>query len=213
MVRTMLSALCVLALILGGLSGCTTPSPAEDEAPVEPAPVEEEAEEEEEHHHDEHGADEGVVGMMALAVVVDGEGQTIGEVRFTQTEEGVAVEGRIEGQEPGPKGFHVHETGLCEPPDFMSAGGHFNPEDHPHGGPDDDPDYRHAGDFGNLDFDDDGVAEFSFVDPVVTLGSGVNNIVGQALIVHFEEDDLTSQPVGEAGGRAGCGLIEEVESF
>ena len=201
----LLSSLIVLAFVVG-----CTPAPVEDEAPVEtPQQEEEEADHEHPHHQDDE-EEAGVLGMKARAMVYDGEGELIGEVHFEQTEAGVAVQGRIEGQEPGPKGFHVHEHGVCDPPDFMGAGSHFNPAGHPHGGPHDDAEERHAGDFGNLEFDEDGVAEFSFVDDVITLGAGKNNVVGQALIVHVQEDDLVSQPVGDAGGRAGCGLIEEV---
>ncbi len=28
---------------------------------------------------------------------------------------------------PGGHGLHIHAVGLCEPPEFTSAGAHFNP--------------------------------------------------------------------------------------
>ncbi|MCL4408902.1 MAG: superoxide dismutase family protein, partial [Gammaproteobacteria bacterium] len=37
--------------------------------------------------------------------------------------------------------------------------------------------------------------------------SGPNSIVGKAVIVHAQPDDLTSQPVGNAGARIACGVI------
>ena len=201
-----LSVLMVAHLVLVGCPGAQTP---DDEVPTEqvgeaPAP------EEHEHHH-EAVEDVGVIGMVAQAEMRDGEGEPVGTVTFTQTEEGVVVEGEIEGLEPGVRGFHVHEYGECEPPDFMSAGGHFNPEGHPHGGPEDAPEERHAGDFGNIEVGEDGRASFSFVDSVITLGEGTNDVVGQSLMIHVQRDDLVSQPVGDAGPRAACGIIEEVQ--
>ena len=188
--------------------GCASPETADDDPPTEEEIVEEDEELEAEDEADEEDAEIGVVGLVAVAEVMTGDDEEMGTVEFTQTEEGVLVEGRLESLEPGPRGFHVHEHGECDPPDFESAGGHFNPTGHPHGSPEDMAGERHAGDFGNIEFDEDGIAEFSFVDEVITLGDGTNDIAGQALIVHYEEDDLESQPTGDAGPRAGCGLIE-----
>jgi Cu-Zn family superoxide dismutase len=36
-----------------------------------------------------------------------------------------------------------------------------------------------------------------------------NGIIGRALIVHMQEDDLKTDPTGNAGGRAACGVIRE----
>jgi len=38
--------------------------------------------------------------------------------------------------------------------------------------------------------------------------SGPHSIVGRAVIVHAEEDDLETQPTGDAGPRAACGVID-----
>ena len=192
------------------LAGCSSSEPVEDAPPAEAPEYDEEEHDEEEHDEEEHIDEQGVIGTVAVAQMHSGEGESIGEVTFTQTAEGVEVEGYIETLDESLKGFHVHEFGECDPPDFESAGGHFNPEGHEHGGPDDPPEERHAGDFGNIEFDEEGISEFSFVDDVITLGSGINDIIGQSLIVHYEEDDLETDPTGDAGPRAGCGIIEEV---
>ena len=199
--------LLVAYLVLVGCPGAQT---TEDEVPTEP--VAETVEVEEHEHHQEEVERVGVLGMVAQAEMRDGEGESVGTVTFTQTEEGVLVEGEIDGLEPGVRGFHVHEYGECEAPDFMSAGGHFNPEGHPHGGPHDDPEERHAGDFGNIEVGEDGRATFSFLDSVITLGEGTNDVIGQSLIIHVQRDDLETQPTGDAGARAACGIIEEVEN-
>lgn len=215
----MVIGLAAAGMISVGCSGSQTPSddvPVEQEQAQTEQPVEEEeqaAAEVEEEAAVEEEPDEGgaVVGTEAVAVVQNGAGEQIGEVRFTQLENGVQVEGSVSGLEPGMHGFHVHEFGECEGPDFTSAGGHYNPGGHPHGAPDSEPTQRHAGDFGNIEAGEDGVAQISFVDSVISLGGAMNDVIGHALIVHFGEDDLESQPTGDAGGRAGCGIIEKAE--
>ncbi|MBA2661508.1 MAG: superoxide dismutase family protein [Bradymonadaceae bacterium] len=149
---------------------------------------------------------------QARARMMSAAGEHLGEITFTRTAQGVRVQGQVAGLEGnGARGFHVHEFGQCDPPDFQSAGGHFNPHGHPHGGPDHQPGARHVGDFGNIEVDDEGNAQPDFIDPIIALEAGLNNIIGHALIIHAEEDDLQTQPTGDAGARAACGIIELVE--
>lgn len=163
--------------------------------------------------HEAGGQDQGgeaapaVAPRKARAAMHKSDGTHIGDITFTQTPEGVVVEVTLSGLEPGVRGFHVHENKVCEPPDFMSAGGHFNPHGHPHGGPQNGEGQRHAGDFGNIEADAEGVARFRFVDPLASMGDGEDTILGHALIVHQGTDDLVSQPTGNAGPRAACGII------
>lgn len=71
---------------------------------------------------------------------------------------------------------------------------------------------RHVGDLGNIEANSAGVANFSFVDNVITL-TGANSIIGRAVVVHEGEDDLglgnntDSLTTGNAGGRVACGII------
>lgn len=128
-----------------------------------------------------------------------------GVVRFLNEEGGVRVVAEIYGLEANSNhGFHIHEYGDCTAPDGTSAGGHFNPQDNPHAGPTDDE--RHVGDLGNLDSDGDGVAKANYLDTVISF-EGTNNILGRGLVIHAGEDDLESQPTGDAGARLGCGVI------
>src|SRR5262245_45946285 len=56
-----------------------------------------------------------------------------GTVRFTQDGDSVKVVADLEGLNPGQKhAMHIHQFGDCSAPDAMSAGGHYNPEGHPH---------------------------------------------------------------------------------
>lgn len=141
----------------------------------------------------------------AVAVIHPTEGNEIsGTVTFSEADEGVRVHAEIEGLEDGNNGFHIHEFGDCSAPDASSAGGHFNPEDEPHGGPDDEE--RHVGDMGNIEGSEDEISTRSYEDEVLNL-NGPNSIIGHAVVIHAEEDDLESQPTGDAGDRLGCGVI------
>lgn len=130
-----------------------------------------------------------------------------GTVTFTEQDGGILVEAQVSGLTPGLHGFHVHETGDCSAPDASSAGGHFSPAGDPHGAPTDAPSNRHVGDFGNLEADSTGMSEYSRVDDVIAF-EGDNSIIGKAVIIHQEDDDLSSQPSGDAGARVACGVIE-----
>lgn len=147
---------------------------------------------------------------IAVAELEPTEGnEARGTVTFTQVEEGIFVVAELTGLSgPGERGFHIHEHGDCSAPDATSAGGHFNPEDKPHGAPDQ-PE-RHVGDLGNLTVDDEGKAEAQFVDPHLSF-TGPHSILGRAVIVHAGEDDLETQPTGDAGARVACGVIEVSE--
>jgi len=100
----------------------------------------------------------------------------------------------------GPFGFHIHRNGVCEITDpnnpFESAGGHYNPDDQPHG--------NHAGDFPVL-FSNNGYARMSFfTDKFFTY-----DIIGRSVLIHENPDDYRTQPAGDSGKRIACGVIYE----
>jgi Cu-Zn family superoxide dismutase len=141
----------------------------------------------------------------AIAVLHPTKGNKAhGVVTFTQMDGYIQVIGEVKGLTPGKHGFHVHEFGDCSSPDAMSAGGHFNPDKEPHGGPHSEK--RHVGDLGNIVADESGTATINFKDKLLAL-HGPHSIIGRSLIVHVKADDLTSQPVGNAGARAACAVI------
>ena len=141
----------------------------------------------------------------AVAVLIPTTGNDVhGVVRFTQVAGGVRVVADVTGLKPGKHGFHVHEFGDASAPDGSAAGGHFNPTHEAHGAPT--AEHHHAGDLGNLAAGPDGHAVLDFVEPALAL-DGPASIVGRGLIVHAGEDDLKSQPVGNAGARVACGVI------
>jgi Cu-Zn family superoxide dismutase len=130
---------------------------------------------------------------------------TAGTITFTQKADKVLVEAKVSGLTPGGHGFHIHEKGDCSSGDGMSAGGHFNPTAKPHGNPGA-PDH-HSGDMPMLVADASGNASLSMELGAMSIGNGVTDIVGKAVIVHKDVDDYTTQPTGNSGARVACGVI------
>ena len=135
-----------------------------------------------------------------------------GRVEFIEVDGGVEVRYNLTGLSgAGPFGFHVHENGDCGPDSTGTpggaAGGHFNPMASPHGAPGREATVRHAGDLGNVTPGADGAAVGTLTDSVLAF-SGPTSLVGRAVVLHAQADDLRTQPTGDAGGRVACGIIE-----
>ncbi len=143
----------------------------------------------------------------AIAVIYPTEGNAAkGVVRFTQDGDRLNIVADVEGLTPNSKhGFHIHEYGDFSSPDAKSAGGHYNPEGKTHGGPLDSE--RHAGDLGNLEANADGRAHYELTVDNISVNGLKNPILGRGVVVHGNEDDLVSQPTGNAGPRIGFGII------
>ena len=117
------------------------------------------------------------------------------------------IKGKVTGLTPGEHGFHIHEYGDlsrgCE-----SAGAHYNPDGVDHG----DLKNGHVGDLENITANEDGIAEFTIKADRVDL-IGDRSVVGRAVVVHADVDDLgkggdeESLKTGNAGDRLACGVI------
>jgi Cu-Zn family superoxide dismutase len=149
--------------------------------------------------------------LKAIAVLHPTAGNKVsGTVTFTEVADGVQVHAELTGLAPGNHGFHVHEFGDCSAPDASSAGGHFNPTNKPHAGPDV-PD-RHVGDMGNVEADASGKAKLEYVDHQISLTNDQQSVIGRSVVVHMKRDDLKSQPAGDSGARVACGVIGRAKS-
>ena len=145
----------------------------------------------------------------ARADIVDARGVGIGAVILTAEGDGVALRGALIGLPPGEHGFHIHQTGSCEPPAFESAGDHLDAGESAHGfdasgGP-------HAGDLRNITAADDSTATVDQTNERVTLRGGMVELLdedGSSLVVHAEPDDYSTQPSGGSGDRLACGEVE-----
>jgi Cu-Zn family superoxide dismutase len=110
---------------------------------------------------------------------------------------------------PGPHGLHFHAQGTCTPPDFASAGAHFNPEGRQHGRLN--PEGPHLGDLPNLIVASEGSADTSFMVPRELAGTGPRSLLqpgGTALVIHAAADDERTDPSGNSGARIACAVIE-----
>lgn len=164
-------------------------------------------------NEEETGTDDALEGAEEVNVPLkNADGKEVATAVLSENADGtVHVDLTATDLPPGTHAFHIHESGMCEAPDFESAGGHYNPEDKEHGK--DSPEGSHAGDFDNIEVDEDGKASVQFDTDQVSLQEGADNTVfteaGTSLVIHADEDDYVSQPSGDAGDRIACGVIEK----
>ena len=147
------------------------------------------------------------------ATLKNAGGADVATVEFRKSTRS-AVEIRVSGRNlpPGFHGFHVHETGLCEGPTFMSAEGHLKNDGQAHG--------AHKGDFPILFVKRDGtVRARSETD---TFGfKTLKDMDGSAVMIHALPDNFGNIPpryapkrndqmtrdTGDSGDRIACGVI------
>jgi len=143
--------------------------------------------------------------IKAIAQLEHTEGNVQGAVKFKQKPgQPTIIKGIVKGLTPGKHGFHIHEFGDLSD-GCASAGGHYNPDGVDHGS----LQQGHVGDLGNIVADKSGTARFQIKAERVEL----SDIVGRAIVIHADEDDLgqggdeESLKTGNAGDRVGCGVI------
>jgi Cu-Zn family superoxide dismutase len=167
-------------------------------------------------------------GADAVARLKDAQGNFVGVVRFRFERDAVEVEADVRNVTVNPgefHGFHVHQTGKCDPESvdpvtgspFFSAGGHFNPGEEPHG--------DHAGDFPVLLVHSDGHAEEEFDTDrfrlrqlfdedrsAVIIHAGRDNYANIPERYHSHTEDVfgpdaATLATGDAGARFACGVV------
>jgi len=144
--------------------------------------------------------------------LINSAGQTTGYVRAWQTTGGVTFRIDASGLPHGIHGIHVHSVGRCDPPDFASAGPHWNPLGRKHGlanpmGP-------HAGDLPNVTVAANGVlgdtVTLSGASLTATGPGALLDADGAALVIHAAADDNLTDPSGNSGARIACAVIRPV---
>jgi Cu-Zn family superoxide dismutase len=184
----------------------------------------------------------------ATAVLRDAGGDRIGAVQFWNDGNCVTrvvakigalnLNGQETGLTEGFHGFHIHETGVCDPDavdaaenpaPFVTAGSHWNPNSLNHG--------QHRGDLPPLLVTTGGLA----VANVLTDRFQINRLFdddGSAVIVHADPDNLahipaetsegeeryhshttneqgadeTSRSTGDGGSRFACGVVRRIQN-
>lgn len=116
----------------------------------------------------------------------------------------------VQGLPPGMHGVHIHTVGVCDPPAYTTAGGHFDPG--PAGNADAEVNHPfHSGDLPNLTAGA-GAATVTTYTTRFNLGGPLSlfDADGSAIIIHANPDTYSSGPAGSgvAGGAPiACGII------
>lgn len=149
-----------------------------------------------------------------IATLASKSGSSVtGKATFTVSGKLVTLKLEVSGAEPGLRGAHIHQTPDCSAVDGTSAGAHWNPDNHVHGsGTRDAGAISHLGDLGNITIAGDGKGLLEISKPEWTLGDGAaTDVIGHAVIVHKNTDDLVTNASdagpGMSGARLACGVI------
>ena len=136
----------------------------------------------------------------------------LGTVMISDGPSGGIVKTALKGLPPGPRGFHIHENGSCQPTTANGqpvpaggAGSHLDPQ---HTGKHEGPaENGHLGDMPVLEVAGDGSATQTLTAPHI---KDVSALRGKSVVVHVGGDNYSDQPqpLGGGGARIGCGVIE-----
>ena len=156
------------------------------------------------------GEETQAASVVGAASLLSADGSKIGVAEITNNNSVVSIAVVVDGLEPGERALHLHSTGVCEAPDFTSAGGHLNPMEREHGSLN--PSGQHLGDMPNIVVDENGQSElrFAFADDPDFLAEQIFDADGTAVMIHAGPDDYMSDPAGSAGPRIACGVLEPV---
>ena len=146
--------------------------------------------------------------LSAGASMKDKDGKDVGVATLIQTSDGLRVAVTGYRLPPGTHGIHVHAVGECQPPEFTSAGAHFNPSSKQHGLQN--PAGPHAGDLPHMMVAASGEGGIDVTTKTMTLDPGPTSLLGgkgTSIVFHAAADDEKTDPAGNSGARIACGVI------
>jgi Cu-Zn family superoxide dismutase len=147
-----------------------------------------------------------VVPQAANTHLIDTQGRETGTAAVLVAKAGGLLVLKLWSIPPGVHGLHLHTTGMCDPPGFLSADAHYNPQKRQHGTRN--PQGAHAGDLPNVVARADSTVDTTLAisaDLVRAIGPGA---AAKALVVHAGPDDLKTDPSGNSGPRIACGVLQ-----
>ncbi len=145
------------------------------------------------------------------ADIVGPGGAAMGKLTLTEAPGGVILRIEATGLTPGWHAIHFHEKGVCSDEGFKMSGSHIHPgAAGVHGLLN--PARKDFGDLPNIWAGADGAANAEVYSTLVsTSGAGKRPALadadGSALVIHASPDDYTTQPIGGAGARVACAVI------
>ncbi|MFW5815625.1 MAG: superoxide dismutase family protein [Wenzhouxiangella sp.] len=153
---------------------------------------------------------------QASASFIDRDGNDVGTASLAEGPNGVIIDLDLHDMPAGRRAIHIHSVGTCEDPDegFVASGGHLNPEDKQHGLMN--PDGPDNGDLPNIIVREDGTVQVELFTNLASIhGAGDRPAMvdddGAAFVIHQNRDDHMTQPIGGAGPRIACGVIEPAD--
>lgn len=147
-------------------------------------------------------------GKQVETDFINNEGTIIGQGSVLAGPNGLLVRVTVNegGLTPGWHGIHFHQVGDCSDLEgFKKSGGHVGLIPGGHGlinpiGPE-------AGDIANIWAGPNGSAGYETFSNLITVDQLLDED-GSAIVIHANEDDHITQPIGGAGPRIACAVLK-----